>query len=138
MEKEFDEKKALIQLEKGYSSAEKLLGDQDALERFLQRLERKFRKLPLAGDTLASIPVLASLIRSYIKKEYFDIPIGSIIAILSALIYFVSSIDLIPDFIPGIGQVDDAVVIAVCLKLVESDVEEYVKWRRANGKVIEL
>ena len=69
MEKEFDEKKALIQLEKGYSSAEKLLGDQDALERFLQRLERKFRKLPLAGDTLASIPVLASLIRSYIKKE---------------------------------------------------------------------
>ncbi|NLG40871.1 MAG: DUF1232 domain-containing protein [Chloroflexi bacterium] len=138
MEKEFDEKKALIQLEKGYSSAEKLLGDQDALERFLQRLERKFRKLPLAGDTLASIPVLASLIRSYIKKEYFDIPIGSIIAILSALIYFVSPIDLIPDFIPGIGQVDDAVVIAVCLKLVESDVEEYVKWRRANGKVIEL
>lgn len=138
MEKNFDEKKALYELEKGYASAEKLLGDRDALERFLQRLEKKLRKLPLAGNALASIPVLASLIRSYTKKEYTDIPIGSIIAIISALIYFVSPIDFIPDFIPGVGHVDDAVVIAACLKLVESDVEEYIKWRKANGKVIEL
>jgi uncharacterized membrane protein YkvA (DUF1232 family) len=138
MEKNFDENKALYELEKGYASAEKLLGDRDALERFLQRLEKKLRKLPLAGNALASIPVLASLIRSYTKKEYTDIPIGSIIAIISALIYFVSPIDFIPDFIPGVGHVDDTVVIAACLKLVESDVEEYIKWRKANGKVIEL
>ena len=102
MEKSFDEKKALIELEKGYTSAKKLLGDRDALERFLQRLEKKLRNVHLAGNTLASVPVLASLINSYIKKEYLDIPIGSIIAIISALIYFVSPIDFIPDFIPGI------------------------------------
>jgi len=138
MENSFDEKKALNELEKGYESAEKLLGDRDALERLLQRLEKKLRELPLAGNELASIPVLASLIRSYIKKEYTDIPIGSIIAIISALIYFVSLVDLIPDFIPVIGHVDDAAVIAICLKLVETDVEEYIIWRKANGKVIEL
>jgi len=138
MENSFDEKKALNELEKGYESAEKLLGDRDALERFLQRLEKKLRKVPLAGNKLASIPVLASLIKSYIKKEYTDIPIGSIIAIISALIYFVSPVDFIPDFIPGIGHVDDAAVIAACLILVESDVEEYVNWRKANGKVFEL
>jgi uncharacterized membrane protein YkvA (DUF1232 family) len=138
MEKNFDEKEALNELEKGYASAEKLLDDRDALERFLQRLEDKLRKLPVAGNTIASIPVFVSLIRSYVKKEYADIPIGSIVAIMSALIYFVSPIDLIPDFIPGIGYVDDALVIAACLKLVESDVEDYIKWRKANGKVIEV
>lgn len=138
MENGFDEQKALKELEKGYSSAEKLLGDRDKLERFLQRLEKKLRTVPLAGDKLASLPVLASLINSYIKKEYLEIPIGSIIAILSALIYFVSPIDLIPDFIPGLGIIDDAAVIAICLKFVESDVEEYLKWRKANGKTIEL
>ena len=79
-----------------------------------------------------------SLIRSYVKKEYTDIPIGSILAIISALIYFVSPIDIVPDFIPGVGYVDDALVIAACLKLVESDVQEYIKWRKANGKEIEF
>lgn len=136
MTKTINEEQAQKALEAGYPAAEKLLGDQDALERFLQRLERKLRSIPVAGDTLASIPVLASLIKSYVKKEYTDIPIGSILAIISALIYFVSPLDLIPDFIPGLGHVDDALVISVCLKLVESDVQEYIKWRKANGKEI--
>lgn len=138
MGKRFDEQKAQLELEKGYSSAEKLLTDQDAIEKFLQRLENKLRIVPLAGDALASIPVLASLIRSYIKKEYADIPIGSIIAIVSALLYFVSPVDIIPDFIPGVGHIDDALVVAACLKLVESDVKEYIQWRKASGKALDL
>ncbi|EEA85918.1 YkvA family protein [Peptacetobacter hiranonis] len=63
----------------------------------------------------------------YVKKEYTDIPIGTIIAILSALIYFVSPIDFIPDSIPGIGYLDDVAVVAVCWNLVSSDIEEYTK-----------
>jgi len=81
---------------------------------------------------------MVSLIRSFVKKEYTDIPIGSIIAVTSALIYFVSPIDIIPDSIPVLGYIDDAAVIAVCWKLVESDVEEYVKWREDNGKVLNV
>lgn len=65
-----------------------------------------------------------------IKKEYSDVPIGTIIAIMGALIHFVSPIDIIPDSIPVIGYFDDAAVVAACWKLVESDVEEYQKWRK--------
>lgn len=54
------------------------------------------------------------LVRNYIKKEYTEIPLGSIIAIISALIYVISPADLIPDNIPGIGYLDDAAVVAVC------------------------
>ena len=63
----------------------------------------------------------------YVKKEYTDIPTGTIIAILSALIYFVSPIDFILDSIPGIGYLDDVAVVAVCWNLVSSDIEEYTK-----------
>lgn len=48
----------------------------------------------------ADVPIIVSLIRSYIKKEYTDVPIGTVIAILSALIYFVSLIDIFQDSIP--------------------------------------
>ena len=138
MTRVMNEQQAQKMLEDGLPAAEKLLGDKDALERLLQRLERKLRPIPVVGNALSSIPVLVSLIRSYVKKEYTDIPIGSILAIISALIYFVSPIDIVPDFIPGVGYVDDALVIAACFKLVESDVQEYIKWRKANGKEIEF
>lgn len=133
-----DEQRAQEELEKGYESAGKLLNDQDAIEKFLQRLEKKLKVIPLVGDKLANIPTMASLMRSFVKKEYIEIPLGSIIAITSALIYFVSPIDIVPDSIPFLGYIDDAAVIAVCWKLVESDVEEYVKWRKDNGMVVDL
>ena len=52
------------------------------------------------------------------------------------LIYFVSPIDIIPDSIPAIGYFDDAAVVAACWKLVESDIEEYEKWREENIKKV--
>lgn len=138
MEKEFDMARAEKELENNYGEAKKLLEDESKMERFLQRLEKKLRVIPYAGDKLANIPIMASLLRSYVKKEYQDIPIGSIIAILSALIYFVSPIDIIPDSIPIIGYFDDAAVVAACWKLVETDVEEYIKWRKENNKELDV
>lgn len=62
--------------------------------------------------------------------------LGSIIAIVSALIYFVSPIDLLPDSIPVLGYVDDVAVFAFVWNMVEDDVEEYKKWQVKNGKRI--
>lgn len=133
---DFNEKTVQEALEKGYSEAERLLNDEDKMERFLQRLEKKLKTIPLAGEKLADIPIMASLLRNYIKKEYTDIPIGSVIAIVSALIYFVSPIDILPDSIPVIGYLDDAAVVAACWQLVQSDVNEYIKWRDNNDRVL--
>ena len=135
--KTISEKEALKEIESGYDAAEKLLNDQDKMERFLQRLESKLKVIPVAGNALADVPIMVSLLRNYVKKEYTDIPIGTILAVISALIYFVSPIDLVPDVIPGAGYIDDAVVITACWKLVDSDIQEYIKWRAKNNKTIE-
>lgn len=138
MDSSFDEKAALLELEKGYDEAKATLHDSDKMERFLQRLEKKLKTVPLAGEKLAAVPVMASLIKSYVKKEYTDVPIGTIIAMISALTYFISPIDLIPDSIPVLGYFDDAAVVAACWKLVESDMEEYTKWREKNHKILDI
>ena len=136
MEKNLDDKTALAELKKGYGKAKTLLDDVDELESFLQRLEKKLKTIPVAGDKLAVLPIMISLVRNYIKKEYTDVPIGTVIAIVSALIYVLSPADFIPDSIPGIGYLDDAAVVTACWKLVKSDIEEYKRWRQVNGKVI--
>lgn len=138
MEEQFDEQKAQAVLTEGYAEAQDMLNDEDKMERFLQRLEKKLKVIPLAGNKLACVPVMASLLRSYVKKEYRDIPIGSIIAIVSALIYFVSPLDIVPDSIPVIGYFDDAAVVAACWNLVQSDIDEYIDWREKSGKILDI
>jgi len=138
MKKKITKKEAKEELEKGYSKAEKLLEDNEKTELFLQKLEKKLKTIPKLGDALAMVPILISLVRSYIKKEYTEIPLGSIIAVLSALIYILAPVDAIPDAIPAAGLIDDALVITTCYKLVKSDVDEYIIWRKENNKELDV
>lgn len=136
MFKKMSEKESLKALKKEFNKSEGLLNNRDELETLLQRVEEKLSLIPTIGKKLAIIPTLISLIRNYVRGEYTDIPVGSIISIISALIYFLSPIDFVPDFIPGAGLLDDTVVLMTCLKMVESDVYEYRQWRKRLNKDI--
>ncbi len=114
--------------------AESLLHDRDKMDDFLTRVESRFKEIKGVGKGLAKIPLLVKLVRSYIKREYVDIPVGAIIAAVGALIYFVTPIDLIPDAIPGLGKVDDIAVLGIALKLIGADLEDYEQWRIRQGK----
>lgn len=82
------------------------------------------------------IPAMASLINSYVKKEYTEIPLSSVIAIISSLIYFINPFDLIPDSIISFGQIDDTAIILYCLRLVGNDINKYNVWREQKNNVI--
>lgn len=125
-----------ITLEKNYEKAEEMLKDEDKIEEFLNRLESKLKVIPIAGDKLAYAPILASLLRSYVKKEYDKVPLGSIIAILASLIYLVSPLDAIFDTIPILGYIDDAVILGTCWNLVTNDIEEYLVWKRDKEQTL--
>lgn len=124
------EEEAKKELEDKYDEAEELLKDKDKIEKFLEDLEDKLKTVPKLGDTLAKVPLMISLVRSYIKKEYTRVPVKTIIAIVGALLYVFMPIDSIPDSIPLIGYIDDAAVVNICLVLISSDLDDYRKWRK--------
>ncbi len=124
-------------LKSGYEEARKTIVSEDKIDRLLKRAEKKLNSIPNFGEKLADIPILIRLLRSYFSGEYKDIPIGSIIAIVSALLYFVNPIDFIPDFIVGVGQIDDALVLYVCWILVKHDIEEYKEWSEDRNSLEE-
>ena len=129
MAKFFSEKKARKALEDGFSKAKEILNDNEKIEELLQQLEDKLQKVPVVGGKLSCLPIMISLLRDYVKGEYLDLPLKSLLALTSALIYFVSPIDLIPDTIPGLGFLDDIAVILHCWKCIEGDVVRYIAWR---------
>ena len=67
--------------------------------------------------------------------EHFSPPFRSIstAAIGGALLYFISPIDLIPDFIPIVGLTDDAAILVSCPKMCRDDVLEYRKWKSGTA-----
>jgi uncharacterized membrane protein YkvA (DUF1232 family) len=128
-----NEEEVQARFEKSKEKAKKILEDRDKMDNFLDRLERKLKHIPVVGGILSEIPVLIALLKAFLEKRYLEIPIGSIIAIVGALIYFLSPIDLMPDFLPAIGLVDDAAVLTLAFKLVHDDVAEYKAWRDAKS-----
>ncbi len=132
----FTEEKLEKALEPYNEEAKSTIEDEDKFERFVQRLEKKLKLVPFIGKYLSDIACMVSLVRSYIKKEYTDIPIGTIISIVSTLVYIISPIDILPDNIPVVGYIDDIALLSWVLKSISSDLEEYKKWRVENNKQV--
>ena len=81
------------------------------------------------------VKLFFELLKAYLNREYREVPIGTIAAIVGALAYVLCPLDLIPDFIPGIGYIDDAGVLALCIKLVKTDLDKFQAYR--NGSCLQ-
>ena len=119
--------------QQNYQEAEKMLNHPDKIDRMLKRVEKKLQGIPKLGGALAYIPQMGMLINSYIRGQYTDVPIGTIIGVIGVVMYFVLPIDAIPDFVPGVGYLDDAAVASGSLYLVKNDLDEYMRWRILTG-----
>ena len=76
--------------------------------------------------------LLISVVKDYWSGAYRQVPFGTVAAIVFTLIYVFNPLDLVPDVLPIIGQVDDAAVVAACLMLVEHDLRGYQLWKQSN------
>ena len=77
--------------------------------------------------------LLLLLIGDYTKGRYRDVsPLSGLIFIL-AVAYLLIPIDLVSDFIPGLGQLDDAAVLLAGLYFLEKDLYRYWDWKDGSN-----
>ena len=143
-----DEKKVQEQLNKRKEQAKKILSDAAEAEKFIKNVESKFentvksKKTVLFAKHIAQlkeyIPLSVSLVKSCVRGEYKEIPVGTIVVVVAALLYFFSPIDIIPDVIPGFGMIDDATLIGIVLLSIKSDLDDYKKWKAVNDNIIDI
>jgi uncharacterized membrane protein YkvA (DUF1232 family) len=85
-----------------------------------------------------NIKLLFSVIKDYAKGNYREIPWTTIAAIIGSLLYIFSPIDLVPDFIPVLGLMDDAAVLGICLAGISRDLEKYRIWKERHSIEYEI
>ena len=87
-------------------------------------------KLKVFAD---DIKIFFSMLKDFFTKKYTDVPVGTIMSLAGTLLYIFLPIDIIPDFIPGIGFIDDAAMIALCIRMAKLDIEKYKAWRETQA-----
>jgi uncharacterized membrane protein YkvA (DUF1232 family) len=83
----------------------------------------------LLARIIQDLKLLFPLIRDYLKGTYRDVSVKSIVIFIIALAYIISPIDLIPDYILGLGQIDDAAILGLSLYFLEKDLMKYKEWK---------
>ena len=103
------------------AQAQEMLKDGSKVESALQALEAKMKEIPTVGEGLSKLPLMISMIRGYITKEYTDVSPKVIASMLCAVLYLLKGKDLIKDSIPVVGYLDDIAVTAAAFKLSENE-----------------
>ena len=131
--------KAKELLETGVSQAQEMLKEPSKVDGVLAQLEDKLREVPAIGETLSDLPLMVSMVKSYITREYTNVSPKVIATMLGAFVYMVKKKDLIPDKIPIIGIADDLAVLGLALKLSETELKAFKSFRDgAEGQVQEI
>ncbi|MDX1268424.1 MAG: YkvA family protein, partial [Oceanisphaera sp.] len=95
-----------------------------------RKLERLANQPPGALlDWWQELKLMVSLLNDYRKGNYRQVPWKVIAALTGAVIYFVSPLDVVPDFLPLAGYLDDALVIKLALDLARADLARYADWK---------
>lgn len=96
----------------------------------LETVERgfwpKFRRLA------AQLPFADELLAGYYAAVDPETPSGVRAVLIGALAYFVMPMDLVPDFVIGLGFTDDAVVLATAIRSIAGHVQPQHRARAAE------
>ena len=73
-----------------------------------------------------------ALLKDWYMGNYTKSPFRMVASIAGAMLYLVSPLDVVPDWLPFGGLLDDALVLAAIFALSRSDLDAYAAWRKGK------
>jgi uncharacterized membrane protein YkvA (DUF1232 family) len=121
-------------MRRGLGGAERLVRDPKELLSVLTTAERRLdrvnagRLTPIKKD----FQTLLRLMRAYGEGRYRQVSGRNLVMAALAIMYLVSPLDVLPDFLPG-GFFDDAAVIGFIVKKIRTELAAFEIWEQAQG-----
>ncbi|MBM4175132.1 MAG: DUF1232 domain-containing protein [Ignavibacteria bacterium] len=86
-------------------------------EKFSDKVEKTKKRISFAEDVVALYRYMKDDSVNWYRK----------LIIVAALVYFISPIDTIPDFVPLVGYLDDLGVIMAAIKYIGTEIKPYYR-----------
>lgn len=123
-----------IFFDKAFKKAELYIEDRKFMTSILDAAFSKLGKLTgRLYDIQDNFLALLRMLSAWIKRDYKDVSATAIISLLAATIYFVNPVDLISDFVPFFGLLDDITVITYVITKFNAEIERFMDWERSNA-----
>ncbi|CAI8860172.1 MULTISPECIES: DUF1232 domain-containing protein [Pseudomonas] len=91
------------------------------------------RKGPRLGKLREDVRLMQALCLAWWRGEYRAISPKALITVVAGLLYFVSPLDAIPDWLLGVGLLDDIAVLAWVMKAVADELAAFSAWRNRQA-----
>lgn len=112
------------------AQANRIAGDPEKLKELAADVSRKIERR--GGKSFAklkdNLALFIRLIVAISKRRYQQVSWYNLTLIVASLIYFLIPTDLIPDFIAGLGYLDDATLLGWTYSAVKSEMEAFLLW----------
>ena len=72
----------------------------------------------------SDVKTLQSMLKAILNKTY-KVPKKTALYVIAGLLYFVNPFDLVPDFVLGLGYLDDAAVLAFVIKKLKKEIDKF-------------
>jgi uncharacterized membrane protein YkvA (DUF1232 family) len=119
-----------------YKKAQKIAGSKSGIIRLLQQVSIKVHQLidsPAVLVIRGHLDVFIRMLSAYAKGSYKGLSNRSLGLLVLGLVYFALPLDLVPDFIPFVGYVDDLSVLLGICKSVQADIDQFILWEREKS-----
>jgi uncharacterized membrane protein YkvA (DUF1232 family) len=92
-----------------------------------------------SGGFLADLAATWRMIRAYVRGDYRDVRLRSVLAFVTGALYFLSPIDLIPDVFLLLGLTDDVIVVSLVFTVLRQELAGFRAWeRQRSGRAVQV
>ncbi len=89
---------------------------------------------------IKKIPVISRMVKSIMSKGGYKPEYKNVLVPAAVLIYLISPLDILPDWIPVIGAMDDLALLALAIPMLLKEAERFVAWEatsKTDQKIID-
>jgi len=89
-----------------------------------------------SASILQDVKLILDFLQDYGSGKYTNTPWKAIASFTVAIAYLISPFDILPDFLIGVGLLDDIFLVGLTLRMFHSELEKYKQWRDSpEGKI---
>ncbi len=105
------------------------------LPSLLLAVSRKMRlKQGQVGRLRGDLDLLLGLCLAWWRGEYRALGAQALLSVVAGLLYFLMPLDAVPDWLLGVGLLDDLAVLAWVLRTWDAELQAYRIWREQQGE----